>query len=372
MPIYMDRHDVPGITAKAVAESHQKDLEIQEDFGIAIMTYWVDEERENAFCLLKAPKMQAVRDMHSMAHGMIPHEIIEVNSNVVEAFLGRIHDPDSDTENRKTEHSIFNDPAFRSILVVDLKDRAHIDIKYGTTIGNKLIKNFNDLLRQSIHDYGGLMVENHDEVLASFTSVTNAVECAIIIRESILIQNTCTDLPEIEVKIGLSAGVPVTDNNKFFGDAIKIAKRLSSISESGKIHTTTIIKELYKGAKSQEFNGSGQIRVVNPTEELFLNRLIDAFHDSLSDPEVRMDEFCKILGVSKSQLYRKTINITGLSPIDLLREMRLNTAIKLMQKQHTNISETSYELGFTTPSYFTKCFKKRYNVLPAEFLKSLT
>ena len=372
MPIYMDRHDVPGVTARAVAEASQRDIEVQGDFGAEVMTYWVDEERGNAFCLIKAPEMQSVRDLHGKAHGMVPHEIIEVNSNVVEAFLGRIHNPGTTRPSNSKEKSIFNDPAFRSILVVDLKDRAQFDSKYGKPLGSTLIKNYNNLITKSIHDFGGLNVENDDEVLASFASVTNAVECAISMQESIRIQNTCTDLPEVELMIGLSAGVPVTDNNKFFGDAIKMAKRLSSVSASGKILTTTMIKEQYTGTRTHEFNNSGQIRVFSPAEELFLNRLMDVFHDSMSDQEVRMDEFCKRLGVSKSQLYRKTIRITGLSPIDFLKEIRLNNAVKLMQKQNKNISETSYELGFTNPSYFTKCFKKRYSVLPAEFLISLT
>ena len=371
MPIYMDRHDVPGVTAGAVAEASARDIEVQGDYGVEVMTYWVDEDRGNAFCLMKAPNMQSVKDMHGKAHGLIPHEIIEVNTNVVNAFLGRIHDPGSADENRDTEHSIFNDPAFRSILVVDLKDRAQIDSKYGNSLGGELIMNFNNLIRGSIHDYGGLKVENHDEVLASFASVTNAVECAINIQESIRIQNICTNLPKVELKIGLSAGVPVTDNNKIFGDAIKIAKRLSSISESGRILTTAMIKELYKGSRTHAFNGSGRLRALTPAEEIFLNRLIDAFHESMSDQEVRMDDFCNRLGISKSQLYRKTINLTGLSPIDFLKEIRLTNAIKLMQKHNKNISETSYELGFTNPSYFTKCYKKRYGVLPADFIKNL-
>ena len=57
MPIYMDRHDVPGVTAGAVAEASAKDIEIQGDYGVEVMTYWVDEERGNAFCLMKAPDM---------------------------------------------------------------------------------------------------------------------------------------------------------------------------------------------------------------------------------------------------------------------------------------------------------------------------
>ena len=366
----MDRHDVPGVTAGAVAEASAKDIEIQGDYDIEVMTYWVDEERGNAFCLMKAPNMKSVRDMHGKAHGLIPHEIIEVNSNVVEAFLGRIHNPGTTETKSPKEPSVFNDPAFRSILVVDLKDKAQLDSKFGTSLGRELIRNFNNLVQKAIHDYGGRIVESHNEFLSSFVSVDNTIECAINIQESIRIQNRCTNLPEVELKIGISAGVPVTDNNKIFGDSIKMAKRLSSVAGSGLIYTTAMIKQLYKGNKAHDFNSSGQLRAFSLAEELFLNRLIDAFHESMSDQEVRMDEFCNRLGVSKSQLYRKTIHITGLSPIDFLKEIRLTNAINLMQKHNKNISETSYELGFTNPSYFTKCFKKRYNVLPADFIKS--
>ncbi len=371
MPIYMDRHDVPGVTAGAVAEASARDIEIQGDYGIEVMTYWVDEERGNAFCLMKAPNRNSVRDMHGKAHGLVPNEIIEVNSSIVNAFLGRIHNPGSDKPGQSTEHSIFNDPAFRSIMVVDLKDRALVNSKYGKELGNKLIKNFNNLAGRSIHDYGGLKVENHDVVMASFSSVSNAVECALNMYESIQIQNRCTDLPYVELKIGISAGVPVTESSKIFGDAIRMAKRLCAISESGKIQTASIIKELYKGNSAAAFNGTGQIRALNPADEQFLNRLMDAFYNSISDREVKMGEFSKRLGVSRSQLYRKTIHITGLSPIDFLKEMRLNNAIKLMQKEYKNISETTYELGFTNPSYFTKCFKRRFSVPPAEFIKNL-
>ncbi len=205
---------MPGVTAGAVAEASTKDLEVQEDYGVEVMTYWVDEERGNAFCLMKAPNMQSVKDMHGESHGLIPHEIIEVNSNIVSAFLGRIHDPGSSKSKSLSEPSIFNDPAFRSILVIDLKDRIQFDSKVGSKLGSELINIFNDLTHRSIYDFGGLIVENPDEILASFASVTNSVECALNIQESIRIQNACTDLPIVELKIGISAGIPVTDNDK--------------------------------------------------------------------------------------------------------------------------------------------------------------
>src|ERR1700759_4716 len=84
MPIYMDVHIVPGVKAKDVAEAHRKDLLCQHEYGCSCMTYWIDEKRESIFCLIDAPDKDAVEEMHSKAHGLIPNKIIEVNSNLVE------------------------------------------------------------------------------------------------------------------------------------------------------------------------------------------------------------------------------------------------------------------------------------------------
>jgi AraC-like DNA-binding protein len=131
------------------------------------------------------------------------------------------------------------------------------------------------------------------------------------------------------------------------------------------------IKEQYKGSASRIFNGSKSIRIINMEEDTFLGKLLDTFQNALFEPETSIEKFCSQLGVSTSRMYRNTIQITGLSPNDLLRELKLYKAIELIQKQNKNISETSYELGFTNPSYFTKCFKKRFNVLPAGFIRTL-
>ena len=371
MPLYMDRHNIPGATFRDVAAAHLKDLEVQDEFGCTCITYWVDEDRGNIFCLIESPSKQVVRELHNRSHGLIPNDIIEVDSNLVKAFLGRIHDPDPPVLNGAPEPIIIKDPAFRFLLVVDLKDRVLFDCLHGKSNSMVLIRNFNSLVQQSVQHYSGRIVESHDEFLVSFASVTNAVDCALHLRNSILFQNTCQDLPKVSIKIGLSAGLPVSGNKQFFEDAIKNAKRLSFISDSNKIYLESGIKELYKGSAPHVFNSSRTVRTLNSTEDDFLGQLIDVFHNSLLEPEINMDTICRQLGVSTSKLYRNTIHLTGFSPIDLLKEIRLDAAIQLMQKQNRNISETSYDLGFTNPSYFTKCFKKRFNVLPADFLKTL-
>ena len=119
MPIYMDRHDVSeAVTAEDIARLHQQDIKVQDQFGCRGLTYWFDDNRKTAFCLIEAPHEEALREMHSFAHGAVPHRVIEVDPSIVESFLGRLEDP------KKAQNAglnIIDDPAFRAIMVIDIK-----------------------------------------------------------------------------------------------------------------------------------------------------------------------------------------------------------------------------------------------------------
>lgn len=87
MPFYMDRHYVEGATAHAVAVAHTATLAGQDRYRVRFMTYWFDEVRSTAFCLVDSPDKETVRQAHYEWHGIVLHEIIEVDPAVVEAFL---------------------------------------------------------------------------------------------------------------------------------------------------------------------------------------------------------------------------------------------------------------------------------------------
>ena len=79
MPIYMDIHKgVEGLTAKAVAGAHQKDLEVQARYGVKYLKYWFNEADGTVFCLCEAPNKEAAEAVHRKAHGLVADEIIEV------------------------------------------------------------------------------------------------------------------------------------------------------------------------------------------------------------------------------------------------------------------------------------------------------
>ena len=80
-----------------------------------------------------------------------------------------------------------------------------------------------------------------------------------------------------------------------------------------------------------------------------------------------MDDLGEDLGISRVQLYRKVKVLTGLSPVELLKEMRLERAKILLNSSTKTIAEIAYEVGFANPSYFSTCFKKQFGKLPMEY-----
>ena len=79
MALYMDIHNVPGVTTSAAAEAHAKDLQTQaQHAGVDYMRYWVDEAAGKIFCLVEAPNAEAAHAVHREAHGLVADEIFEV------------------------------------------------------------------------------------------------------------------------------------------------------------------------------------------------------------------------------------------------------------------------------------------------------
>lgn len=79
MPLYMDiHHKVDGLTADALANAHQRDLEVQEKHGARYHKYWYNEASGTVFCLVEAPNKEAAMAVHREAHGLVADELIEV------------------------------------------------------------------------------------------------------------------------------------------------------------------------------------------------------------------------------------------------------------------------------------------------------
>ena len=364
MPIYMDVHIVPGVKARDVAEAHRKDLLHQHEFGCNCMTYWIDEERETIFCLIDAANKDAVKEMHSKAHGMVPNKIIEVSSSIVESFLGRIYDPD-DAKPTEDGLKIFSDPSFRILLVTKSADPVLLQHQMGFEKTNELISRHNEIIRRNVIAFGGNEVEHGGEgFIVSFTSAGKAASCALAIQKDIPL----FDKTILAFKIGINGGEPIESSNKLFGDAIQFASYLCTVSSHSQIAISSKVKDLVaKDIQSR----SDSFFSLSPQDEELLSSLFNKLEEKWQDPEFDIPEYCQAMAMSQSQLYRKTTSLTGLSCNILLKDFRLERAKELMKKHHYTISQITFESGFTSPSYFTKCFKKKYGLLPMSYIDLL-
>lgn len=369
MPIYMDRHDIPDVTAKDVAEAHQEDLKIQNNYDCRALTYWFDEERGMAFCLIEAPNQASVQNLHNHAHGLIPNQIIEVEATVVEAFLGRIEDPE---DQKNSDLRIINDPAFRAIMLIDLNEFIQISAKLGTDEAFNILQIFKEMFRGELSKYNGLSVEHSDEYfIASFTSVAQSVLCALAIQQCLREYDYSISNYKSQARISLSAGVPVSGDDIFFGSTMKLAKRLCFITPTGQIMVASAVNDLYKAQKLNIKGEENSISVLSPANEKFLSHIMDIIEANDGDAAFDVEAFRKQMGMSKSQLYRRITSVTGYSPNDFIKEYRLKKAIKLIEKQKGNISEIAYDAGFSSLSYFSKCFQKRFAVLPSDYANAI-
>jgi AraC-like DNA-binding protein len=364
MPIYMDRHEVPEeATPEALAKIHQEDLKIEREFNCRGFTYWYDNERKHAFCLIEAPNKQAIIDMHNQAHGDIPNMIIEVDPNIVNSFLGRITDPE---KSQDTKLNIINDPAFRVIMMIETSNYLNrIEADQFSIFTQK----FHNSVTKTINQFEGSIVkQNNNTYLISFKSVTNAIFCALKVQSNFKYITPKFEVQNRILKIGIDAGVPVTSKKHLFEETITLAKRMCEIVKH-EVVISPEIKSLYQSENRNAFIDNEQIYTLTFDEQTFLTQLMDYIEKVWTDTELDVESFSKAMGYSKSQFYRKLKSLTGKSPNTFLRDYRLNKSLKLLHEQRGNISEIAFQTGFNSLAYFSECFKRKFKILPSKYIQ---
>lgn len=117
-----------------------------------------------------------------------------------------------------------------------------------------------------------------------------------------------------------------------------------------------------------------QIRVQAPEIEIeshgdrLLNKVVLYIEENLNNPRLSVEDLSKHVGMSRGSLYHKILELTGISPVEFIRSVKLDKATLLLEKSDLNVSQIAYTVGFATPNYFAKSFKAKYNMQPSEFM----
>jgi class 3 adenylate cyclase len=236
MPLFMDRHDVPGVTAEQVAQAHMADLEMGAQFAVQFLAYWFDADQSEAFCLAKAPTGDSLTSVHKATHGLIPNEIISVSEDNVLRLLGRMSKSGGDT------------PAvnpFRTILFTDLEGSTSILEAAGQSAFMVLLTEHDLIIRRALVAAHGREVKHTgDGIMASFDDVASALHCAMAIQAGFEARAPDGPNTELRVRIGITAGEPVDHNDDLFGSTVTLASRICGAADAGRILTSDLVRDL--------------------------------------------------------------------------------------------------------------------------------
>lgn len=240
MPLFMDRHYSENPTREAIDLAHKKDLEIQEKYGVKFLTYWFDEERNTTFCLVEAESESIIKKVHEEAHGDIPSEIIPVDPDTVKLFLGRLEDPVVPKE--QVADNI--DSAYRIIMFTDLEGSTAMTTHLGEQKSMHLLRIHNVLTRNAVKHHKGREIKHTgDGFMVSFISADDGAQCAASIQQAFAAHREKTHEQELHVRIGLSAGEPVEENNDLFGSTVQMAARVCDSANPDQILAVQSVKD---------------------------------------------------------------------------------------------------------------------------------
>ena len=111
---------------------------------------------------------------------------------------------------------------------------------------------------------------------------------------------------------------------------------------------------------------------ITSIDKKFLNKAFELLHQNISDTSFNVEAFGEKMGMSRSVLYKKIVALTGEPPVEFIRRIRLNYAMKLIEKKFGNLSEVALEAGFNNPAYFSECFKKQFGITPSQYQQKIT
>jgi signal transduction histidine kinase/ligand-binding sensor domain-containing protein/DNA-binding response OmpR family regulator len=129
-------------------------------------------------------------------------------------------------------------------------------------------------------------------------------------------------------------------------------------------------EQLQKAYKKKISVQTSEVNIVSLDDKLIQNA-IKVVEENLADPDFSVEAMSRELGMSRVHLYKKMVSLTGMSPVEFIRKIRLQRAAQLLEKSQLTVAEVAYKVGFNNRKYFTKYFKDEYNILPSAFAESL-
>lgn len=250
MPLYMDIHTIdPATPWEDIAKAHMADVSVQDDHDVDYVKYWFNQDCGKLFCLVDAPSKEAAHCVHQQAHGLLAEKLIEVDPDLLDSFMGAVGVngggaaliPGARGETDR-------DSGVRTVMFTDIVGSTEMCSRHGDDVAIQMLGVHDRVVRDALAANAGREVKHTgDGIMAAFHSPACAVRGASHIQRGLADHNGNGAIHPVVVRIGISAGEPVTQADDLFGSTVQLAARLCAQAEPGQILVSNVIADLCIG-----------------------------------------------------------------------------------------------------------------------------
>ena len=310
-------------------------------------------EASGLFAIIQRNTHQLTQLINKMLNVQASGSIDDMTASIQESIPLESHTKTAETEQPHAEDLstvlIVDDNAdIRAYLRTILQDRYQVneaaDGQQGLAIANEIVP---DLIVSDVM----MPVMNGLEFCQRVKSGTATSHIPVILL-------TARALSQHQVE-GYESGADAYITKPFSADVL--LARIGNLLKS-----RIILKNLFGVESNKDHEETSNTPQTIIKEDAFLLKFCDYIEKNMADSDLSVETIGAELGLSRVQLYRKVKALTGQSPVELLRTARLQKGRELLQNTDKNVSEVAYEVGFTAPSYFTKCFKDEFGISPSD------
>ena len=146
-----------------------------------------------------------------------------------------------------------------------------------------------------------------------------------------------------------------------------IIKPFNFVMLNAKLNNLLTLNKTLKSTYTKQINVLASEVAVESEDERLMKEIMLFVEENMTDLQLSVEALSRHVGMSRSSLYSKLLEMTGQTPVEFIRSVKLNKAAALLEKTDMNIAQVAYSVGFTTPNYFAKSFKAKFGMLPSEY-----
>lgn len=261
---------------------------------------------------------------------------------------------------------VIRDSDFRAIMVIEISNYLNrVEASQYTIFTQKFHASVSKTIKQL---NGTIFRKDNNHYLINFLSASDAVMCALEVQYKFKYVTPKHKAFNRRLNIAISPFNSDHSNDIMSNSGLQLAIRMCE-NIGDRLVISAEVHAMFESENEQAVIDKELIRILNPKEEIIFTQIMDYTESNWNKSQLNISSFSKELEYSKSQLYSRIKNLTGKTPTDFIKEFRLHKALVLIHDQQGSISRIAFETGFSSPSYFSRCFFDHYGILPSKYLQ---